>query len=406
MATIAVLGTLDTKGVEHAFVADCIRAYGHTPLIIDVGTGAPPQVVPDVSREQVWKFADNATPSNWNDRGQAVAAMGEAAPRALLELFRTNRFQGVISLGGGGGTSIGTAAMRALPIGVPKVMVSTLAAGDTSAYLGSKDIVMIPAIVDIAGLNRISRRVLQQAAGAVCGMVDAASRPADSAASSDKPLIVASMFGNTTACVNSAKNILEAAGYEVLVFHATGAGGRAMEAIIESGSIVGVLDLTTTEWADEVVGGVLSAGPNRLGAAARTGTPAVVAPGCLDMVNFRAPETVPSAFAGRTFYHHNPQVTLLRTSAAEAVQIGKRIAERVNESIGPVTVLLPLNGLSAIGVSGQPFHDPVADAALFDALRSNLRPGIPVIERSDAINDAAFAEAAAGALLKMLAVHV
>jgi uncharacterized protein (UPF0261 family) len=292
--------------------------------------------------------------------------------------------------------------MRALPVGIPKVMVSTLAAGDTSAYLGAKDIVMVPAVLDVAGLNRISRRVFQQAAGAICGMVEAAEEQVPGAPTADKPLIAASMFGNTTTCVNTAKSVLESAGYEVLVFHATGAGGRALEALVESGAISGVLDVTTTEWADEVAGGVLSAGPLRLSAAARSGTPAVVAPGCLDMINFRAPETVPAAFAGRTFYHHNPQVTLLRTNAAESAQIGIRMAERLNESTGPVTVLLPLKGLSAIGIEGQPFHDPTADAALFEALRHHLRPNIPVVELPTAVNDAAFAQAAAEALLKML----
>lgn len=403
MATIAVLGTLDTKGIEHAFVAECIRARGHSPLLIDVGTGAPPQVPPDISRQQVWQEAGITAPPSFDDRGRAVAAMSEAASQALLQLWEQNRIHGIISLGGGGGTAIGTAAMRALPVGIPKVMVSTLASGDTAAYVGCKDIVLFPAIVDVAGLNRISRRVFEQAAAAVCGMVEVGLGKPDAPASSDKPLVVASMFGNTTACVGAAKRILESAGYEVLVFHATGTGGRTMEAIIESGAVHGVLDLTTTEWADEVVGGVLSAGPSRLSAAARTGTPTVIAPGCLDMVNFRAPETVPAAFAQRTLYRHNPQVTLLRTSASEAAQIGVRIAEQINPSRGPVAVLLPLRGLSALGEAGQPFHDPDADAALFDALRTNLHPGIPVETLPCAINDEAFAEAAAHRLLRMLA---
>lgn len=402
MATIAVLGTLDTKGIEHAFAAECIRARGHTPLLVDVGTGTPPQVTPDVSRQQVWQEAGVAQPSPSDDRGYAVSVMSEAAPEALLSLWQQKRIHGVLSLGGGGGTAIGTAAMRALPVGVPKVMVSTLASGDTSAYVGCKDVVLFPAIVDVAGLNRISRRVFEQAAAAVCGMVEASLSQLNASVHSDKPLVVASMFGNTTACVGAAKSILEAAGYEVLVFHATGTGGRTMEAIIEGGTVSGVLDLTTTEWADEVVGGVLSAGPARLGAAARMGTPAVIAPGCLDMVNFRAPETVPAAFAQRRLYHHNPQVTLLRTNAAESAQIGARIAEQLNASRGPVTVLFPLRGLSALGETGQPFHDPGADAALFDSLRAALRPGIPVETLPCAINDAVFAEAAANRLLKMM----
>lgn len=405
MATIAVLGTLDTKGIEHQFVAELIRAGGHTPLMIDVGTGSPAQVRPDVAREQIWELAGQtpaAPATDGGDRGKAVAAMSEAAPLAALKLFIQNRFQGIISLGGGGGTAIGTAAMRALPLGVPKVMVSTLAAGDTSAYLGCKDIVLFPAVVDISGLNRVSKRVLAQATAAVCGMVEAAQPAHEQGSDSDKPLVVASMFGNTTACVDLAKKILENAGYEVLVFHATGVGGRTMEAVIESGVVAGVLDLTTTEWADEVVGGVLSAGPDRLGAAARCGVPAVIAPGCVDMVNFRGPETVPTRFANRNLYAHNPQVTLLRTSAEEAARIGVRMAEQINQSRGPVAVLLPLLGMSAIGVSGQPFHDPEADHALFDALCSRLRAGIAVQKLPHAINEPLFAETAAYSLLQMM----
>jgi uncharacterized protein (UPF0261 family) len=322
----------------------------------------------------------------------------------------------VISLGGGGGTAIATAGMRALPLGFPKLMVSTLASGNTAQYVGVKDIVMMPSIVDVAGLNRISRAVLTRAAGAICGMVESvSSSPSSSSAraegeedeegegDSDKPIVVASMFGNTTDCVQKAKTILEGAGYEVLVFHATGIGGKTMESLIESGLVAGVLDVTTTEWADELCGGFLGAGPTRLEAAARRGVPAIVAPGCLDMVNFHAPESVPAKFAGRTFYKHNPQVTLMRTNAEECAQLGKILAEKVNLSTGPVTVLLPLRAISVISAPGQPFHDPAADAALFTAIKSHLRKGIPVIELDCAINDAIFAEACAEALLGLIA---
>jgi uncharacterized protein (UPF0261 family) len=274
-------------------------------------------------------------------------------------------------------------------------MVSTLASGNTAQYVGSKDIVMFPSIVDVAGLNRISRTILTRAAGAICGMVEAQPPAAE-----DRPVVVASQFGNTTACVDHARKLLEAAGYEVLVFHATGVGGRTMESIVESGMVAGVLDITTTEWADELVGGFLGAGPTRLEAAARHGVPAIVAPGCLDMVNFHGPESVPARFKGRTLYQHNPQVTLMRTSAEECAQLGKIIAGKINLSTGPVTVLLPLKAISVISAPGQPFHDPVADQALFDALKANLRPGLEVVEMDCAINDPPFAEACARALLK------
>ncbi len=399
MPTIALLGTMDTKGHEHAFVAAQIRERGHRTLIVDLGTDGPPQIAPDVSREEVAALAgiDLTAIRARHDRGEAVAAMSRAAPLILEKLRSEGKIDGVISLGGGGGTAIATAGMRALPLGFPKLMVSTLASGNTAQYVGVKDIVMMPSIVDVAGLNRISRQILTRAAGAICGMVE--SRPP---AAGDKPIIVASMFGNTTDCVQHAKAILENAGYEVLVFHATGTGGKTMESLIESGLVSGVLDITTTEWADELCGGFLGAGPTRLEAAARHGIPAIVAPGCLDMVNFHAPESVPAKFVGRTFYNHNPQVTLMRTNAEECAQLGKILAEKVNLSTGPVTVLLPKKAISAISAPGQPFYDGEADEALFDTLKSHLRKDIPIIEMDAAINDPAFAEACARTLLNSI----
>lgn len=401
MATIAVLGTLDTKGHEHGFVAEQIRTRGHKPLLIDVGTVGEPQIAPDVTREEVAALVgvDLKAIATRNDRGEAVSAMSNAAPAILAKLQAERKIDGVISLGGGGGTAIGTAGMRALPLGFPKLMVSTLASGNTAQYVGVKDIVMMPSIVDVAGLNRISRQILTRAAGAICGMVEAAV-PANAG---DKPVIVASMFGNTTDCVQHAKALLEDAGYEVLVFHATGIGGRTMESLIESGLVTGVLDITTTEWADELVGGFLGAGPSRLDAAAKNGVPAIVAPGCLDMVNFHAPETVPAKFQRRTFYHHNPQVTLMRTNAAENRQLGKILADKVSASTGPVSVLIPKQGVSVISAPGQPFHDPAADQALFDAIKANLKPGIPVEEMDCKINDPQFAEACAKRLIELIA---
>ena len=404
MATIAVLGTMDTKGEEHGFVAELIRQRGHTALVIDVGTLDAPTLQPDISREEVARSAgfDLATLVAKRDRGESVTAMSQGAPVILSRLLAEKKIDGVISLGGGGGTSICTAGMRALPIGFPKLMVSTLASGNTAQYVGVKDIVMMPSIVDVAGLNRISRQILTRAAGAICGMVEVGSLAlrGDEIANADKPIIVASQFGNTTDCVTHARKLLEQAGFEVLVFHATGTGGRTMESLIEAGLVTGVLDITTTEWADELVGGILGAGPTRCEAAAKHAVPAIVTPGCLDMVNFGARETVPAKFAGRRFYQHNPQVTLMRTTPDECQRLGEILAEKVNGSKAAVTVLIPLRGISVISAAGQPFHDAAADVALFEALKKNLRRDIHVSELDCNINDAPFAEACVEALLK------
>ncbi len=402
MPAIAILGTMDTKGDEHAFVAELIRQRGHEVLVIDVGTLGEPRLRPDITRAEVAAAAgvDFAQLAAKQDRGESVTVMSRGAPVVLAKLAEQKRIDGVISLGGGGGTAIATAAMRGLPIGFPKLMMSTLASGNVAPYVGVKDIVMFPSVVDVAGLNRISRPLLARAAGAICGMVE--TQPP---AVADKPIIVASQFGNTTRCIERARALLEAAGYEVIVFAATGVGGRTMESLIETGLVAGVLDITTTEWADELVGGVLTAGPTRLEAAARRGVPAVVSTGCLDMVNFGPPDTVPAKFAGRKFYQHNPQVTLMRTTPEECAKLGGILAEKLNLSTGPVTVVLPLRGGSVIGASGGPFHDAAADAALFAALKAGLRAEIPVQELDCTINDAPFAEAAATALLQLLRKH-
>lgn len=435
-ATIAILGTLDSKGPEHAYVDDALRRAGFTTLLIDVGSLDPPTTPPDIPRTEVLAalnasasssgpsspFADTAAILARRDRGECVTLMARAAAALVTKLHTTGRIDGIISLGGGGGTAIATAAMRALPIGFPKLMVSTLASGQVAPYVGTTDITMMPAIVDVSGLNRVSRAIFTNAAGAIAGMVTAhlsppphpaspahSSSPASpshpspsSAPHADRPLIVASMFGNTTACVTEAKKILEAAGYEVLVFAATGSGGRAMESLIASGLVSGVLDLTTTEWADELVGGVLTAGPERLDATARAKIPAIIAPGCLDMVNFGEPSTIPPRFAGRLFYQHNPQVTLMRTTAAECTELGRILAEKINRYTAPVTVLLPLRAISLISAPGQPFHSPSADTALFTSLRTHLRSDIPVLEHDTVINDPLFARACAESLLAHL----
>ena len=407
MATIAVLGTFDTKGPEHAFLAGSIQRAGFVPLLIDVGTLAAPTVVADISADAVARAAgepDYAALLARRDRGECVTFMGRAAAALVSSLAAAGRIQGIISLGGGGGTAIATTAMRALPIGFPKLMVSTLASGQTASYVGTTDLTMMPAIVDVSGINRVSRVIFENAAGAICGMVSAAEvRRTTPTAATGKPLIVASMFGNTTACVTEAKKILEAAGYEVLVFAATGNGGRAMESLIASGLVAGVLDITTTEWADELVGGVLGAGPARLDATARANIPAIIAPGCLDMVNFGERASVPARFAGRTFYQHNPQVTLMRTTPAECTELGRIIAEKINRYTAPVTVLIPLRAISIISAAGQSFHDPTADAALFSSLRTHLRAGIACVAYDVAINDSAFARACAETLLAHLA---
>lgn len=403
MSTIAVLGTFDTKGAEHRFVADQILQRAHQVLLIDVGGHGEPQIKADITREEVAATAgiDLHALRAQNDRGAMVETMTKAAAIMLAKLAKEGRIDGVISLGGTGGTAIGTAAMRALPLGFPKVMVSTVAAGNVAPYLGVKDIVMFPSIVDVAGLNRFSRAVFTSAAATVCALAEAnAAMPKVSDA---KPLIVASMFGNTTKCVEHARELLEAAGYEVLVFHATGTGGRTMESLIESGLVAGVLDITTTEWADELAGGVFAAGPTRLEAAARHGIPAIVTPGCLDMVNFGPPDSVPAKYAGRTFYQHNPQVTLMRTTPAECAELGRILAEKVNLSTGPATVLIPKRAISIISADGKPFHDPAADAALFEAIKSNLRRDIPLIELDCEINHPAFAEACAKSLIEKIA---
>lgn len=396
---IAIVGALDTKGAELAFVRDQIAARGHRTVVVDTGVLGTPAFAADVTNEQVANAAGTTLAAliAEADRGRAVMTMARGAGQVVRRLFDDGRIAGVIGVGGGAGTSVATAAMRALPLGVPKVMVSTLASGDVGAFVGVSDIVMFPSIVDISGINRISRGVLTRATAAVCGLADVVVPEAV-----DKPLIAASMFGNTTKCVDAARSSLERAGFEVLVFHATGAGGRTMESLIDAGHIAGVLDVTTTEWADELVGGVMTAGSTRLDAAARSGTPAVVAPGCLDMVNFWAADTVPDRYRGRRFYQHNANVTLMRTTPEENAQLGRIIADKLNASRGPVAVYLPLQGTSVISAPGGPFHWPEADEALLQALNAGLRADIPVHTLDVNINDPLFAAAMVEGLISLL----
>ncbi len=403
MAIIAILGALDTKGNENAFLKSEIEKRGHRAFVVDLGVLNPPAFSPDVTNAEVARAAnrDIGDLIRAADRGEAMAVMSAGIAALLPQLHAEGKFQAVIGMGGSGGSAMIAAGMRALPHGVPKVLVSTVAGGDVKSYVGVKDIVMIPSIVDVAGLNRILIGVIAQAAAAVCAMADCA--PPETAS---RPLICASMFGNTTECVGKARAKLEAAGYEVLVFHAVGTGGQTMESLIEAGYIAGVLDATTTEWADELVGGVFAAGTTRMEAAARTGTPAVLAPGCLDMVNFGAPEMIPEKFNGRNFYRHNPNVTLMRTTPEECRELGRIFAEKANLSRGPVAVFLPLGGISVISKPGGPFYDPKADETLFDAIRSNLRKDIPVYEFDSDINAPEFSNAMAKVLLELIRTKV
>lgn len=397
--TIAIVGAFDTKGEEYRFVADLIEQRGHSVLKIDFGTQGSPRLKPDVTSAEIATAGGaESTKLQDLDRGSALSVMGDGLVRVLPSLHAQGKFQAVLALGGTGGTSVACAGMRALPLGVPKVMVSTAAGADVTGYVGTKDITMVPSIVDVAGINSISRGVFARAAGAVCGMLEQAVPTGV-----DKPLVVASMFGNTTAAVTTAQKILEASGYEVLVFHCTGQGGRVMEELVASGMIKGVLDLTTTELADELVGGVFSAGPHRLEAAASQGIPAIVVPGCLDMVNFRAPETIPETFSGRTFYRHNDNVTLMRTTVEENRRLGEILAKKVSRSSGEVTVLLPLRGLSMIDGPGGDFHDPEATSALFESIEANVSDEVTLLKMDNFINDEEFAAACAQELIRLMA---
>ncbi|NOT30554.1 MAG: Tm-1-like ATP-binding domain-containing protein, partial [Planctomycetes bacterium] len=367
---VLLLATLDTKGHEAAFVRDHLRAAGVEVVLVDCGSLGEPQVRPDVTREELFRAAGTtlAAVRAQGERGPAVDTAARGAAALARRFQAEGKLSGVLGLGGSAGTTIGTAAMRALPLGVPKLMVSTLAAGAVGHYVGTADIAMLHSVVDLAGLNRISRVVLARAAQAMAGMAQG-TLPAASA--DERPLVAATMFGVTTPCVEHARAVLETAGFEVLVFHATGSGGRTLEALIDSGLIAGVLDVTTTELADELVGGVLSAGPERLTAAARAGIPQVVSVGALDMVNFLAFDTVPAKFAGRRFHRHNANVTLMRTTAEENAQLGRELASKVARSRGPARIFLPLRGVSALDRAGQPFDHGEARAELYAAIRAH-----------------------------------
>lgn len=389
--TIAVVATLDTKGNEAAFISDQIRSARLTPLVIDAGVQGRAKIKADFTQTQVAKAGGASLKKlvAGNDRGVAVAAMADGVENIIRKLYDRGKIDGVISIGGSAGTTVGTQAMRALPVGFPKVMVSTLASGDTRPYVGTKDITMMYSVVDISGMNRVSRAVFANAAAAVCAMAKA-----KRSSKADRPLLGGTMFGVTTPCVEKVRAALEspAVGYEMLVFHATGTGGQAMESLIEDGLISGVVDITTTELADELVGGVLSAGPDRLEAAGRAGIPQVVCPGATDMVNFGPRNTVPAKWKKRKFHQHNPTVTLMRTTVAENGKLGTITAEKLNKAKGPTAVVLPLGGVSQIDAPGYSFHDPKASAAYRAALLKKINRKKILVKEVDAnINDDVFA---------------
>lgn len=393
---VYAVATMDTKGEELAYVAACLRKAGARVKTIDVGTRHAPTVTPDVTREQV--AGDQHDPPVTLDRGAAVTAMGTRLRQFLSRESESGRVAGVLGIGGSGGTALITEAMRGLPVGLPKLMVSTVASGNTAPYVDCSDITMMYSVVDVSGLNRVLRRVLANAANAMAGMVTA--RHDEPVA---RPTIGMTMFGVTTECVTTVQKALTACGFDCLVFHATGSGGRAMEKLVASGLIEGVLDITTTEIADEVVGGVFPAGPDRMQTILKQQIPYVVSLGALDMVNFGERETVPARFDQRNLYAHNAQVTLMRTTPDENRAIARKIAEKLNRATSPVVLLIPEQGLSAMDQHGQPFHDPVADAALFDELEANLQQNAHwrLVRLPVHINDRSFSETLVDTFLQL-----
>ncbi len=399
MVTVVAIGTLDTKGEEYAYLRERLSEQGVDVILVDAGVLGEPATEPDVTREEVARGAgaDVAQLAAAGDRGAAVGAMAEGAAAVVRRLHEEGRLDAVVGMGGTGGTSLVTHAMQQLPVGVPKLVVSTVASGDTRPYVGAVDITMMYSVVDVAGINQISARIIANAAGAIAGMAKATVPELES-----KPLIGASMFGVTTPCVTTGRERLEELGYEVLVFHQTGTGGQSMEELVKAGFITGVLDVTTTELCDELVGGVLPAHPKRLEVAGEMGVPQVVSLGALDMVNFGPMDTVPEKFRERTLYVHNPSVTLMRTTPEECAELGRRLARKLNSAKGPTALFIPLKGISMIATEGQPFHDGASDEALISAVRETLEPTVEVHEIDADINDPTFALAMANRLHEML----
>jgi uncharacterized protein (UPF0261 family) len=401
--SIILIGTLDTKGEEFSFLKQQLKAEGANPLVVDIGVLGAPSFPPDVTREEIagWAGTSLLELVRDKDRGRAVTAMAQGIAAWSRDQLAKEPPAGVLAIGGSAGTTIATAGMRQLPVGVPKVMVSTLASGDTRPYVGTSDICMMYSVADFTGLNRLTRIILGNATKAILGM-SGLTLAGQEAGGSQRPLLAATMFGVTTPCVNTARQLLETEGFELLVFHATGSGGQAMEQLVGDGFIEAVLDVTTTELADELVGGVLSAGPHRMEVAGRMGIPQVISVGALDMVNFGPLDSVPEKFRNRRLYQHNPTVTLMRTTSGENAQLGQIIAQKASAARGPVTIILPLRGVSAIDAPGQPFHDPEADRALFEAIRKGVHGNVKVVDVDAHINDAVFAERLVADLTQMV----
>ncbi len=400
MATVALLGTLDTKAEEYAWLLDRLHGLGMATLAIDTGSFSTSELA-EISSDEVIAAAgaDAAAVRARRDRGEMMAVMGTGAAAIVRDLAEAGRIQGLLAIGGSGGSSVAAPAMQALPVGFPKLLVSTMASGDVRPYVGEVDTTLMYSVVDVAGINSISATVFANACAAIAGMATDYQERMSAPAGEHKPLIGVTMFGVTTTAANEARETLTALGYEVLVFHATGTGGQAMEKLVESGLLAGVCDLTTTELADDLVGGVLSAGPDRLEIAGATGLPQVVSLGALDMVNFGPMETVPAQFAGRNLYVHNPTVTLMRTTGEEMAELGRRIARKLAAATGPTELFVPLRGVSAIDVDGAPFRDADADDRLFAALREGLAGSSVVVHEVDqAINDPGFGKGMAEAL--------
>lgn len=403
MKRICLIGAFDTKGEEYAFLRDQILAEGHEVFTVNTGIMGTTTLFPvDVEADKVAAAGGGSLTAlrREKDRGNAMKIMCDGAPVVIKALYDAGNFNGIIGMGGTGGTTVVTAAMRSLPLGIPKVCLSTTASGDVSYYIGTKDITMMPSIVDVAGINRVSRMMFTLAAGAVCGMTACDGRDVRN----DRPVIAASMFGNTNDCVNACMTQLSSRGYEVLVFHATGTGGKTMESLVREGLVDAVLDITTTEWADTVCGGVFDAGSERLDAPGAMGIPHLIVPGCVDMANFGAMDTVPDKYktSHRTFYPWNPSVTLMRTNKEENEKMGKVFAEKANAAIGPVAFLLPLRGVSILDADGGQFCDREADQAMFEAIKAHVRNDIPVEEMDCNINDPEFSTRAVEMLMDLI----
>ncbi|MFG2666814.1 Tm-1-like ATP-binding domain-containing protein [Streptomyces sp. NPDC048387] len=411
MTNVVLVGTLDTKGVEYGWLRERLLRAGVEVVLVDTGIMGEPRVPADIPREEVARAAGAGLPQlrAAADRGAAVTAMARGAEAILSRLHAEGRLHGVLAIGGSGGTFLATRAMRALPLGVPKLMVSSMASGDVSPYVGSSDITLMYSVVDIAGINSVSAPVLANAAEAVAGMAKGFARSAldrgrpARLGPGARPLVAASMAGVTTAGVDAARERLTELGYEVLVFHVSGTGGRTLEKLADQGIFAGVLDLTLSELADDLCGGILTAGPDRLSAAGRAGIPQVVSLGALDIVKFGPLETLPERARYRRVRIHNPSLTVIRTTESECAELGRRVAAKLRVATGPTAVCVPLRGLSTLGAPGGPYHDPGADGALFSALREGLRGSSARLYDYDTdINDPVFGRAAADRLHAMI----